>query len=55
VELGWHGALVREEAKWRPGWVVESGKVEMVFYNSEGWESDGPERVAYDGGAYSMI
>jgi hypothetical protein len=32
VELWWRGALARDEAKWRRGWVVERvTKVEMIF------------------------
>jgi hypothetical protein len=30
-------------------------KVEMIFFNNIGWESDGSGRVACDGGADSML
>jgi hypothetical protein len=30
-------------------------KIEMIFDNSGGWESDGPRRVASAGGADSML
>jgi hypothetical protein len=30
-------------------------KVEMTFYNSRGWVSGGPRRVAHDSGVDSML
>jgi hypothetical protein len=30
-------------------------KVKIIFCSSGGWESDGPDRVACDGGANSML
>jgi hypothetical protein len=30
-------------------------KVEMIFYSSAWWKSDGPVRVAYDSDADSML
>jgi hypothetical protein len=35
--------------------VQRVAKVEMTFYSSGGWESDGPGRVAGGGGANSMF
>jgi hypothetical protein len=56
VELKWHGALAMEEVKWRRSSVVERvAKVEIPFYSSEGWESDGPGRMAGDDSADSIL
>jgi hypothetical protein len=30
-------------------------KIEMIFYSSGGWESNGMGRIAYNGGADSML
>jgi hypothetical protein len=50
------GALASEEAKWRRDWVVVIvTKLIWSFYSSKGWELGGPGRVAYFGGADSML
>jgi hypothetical protein len=49
-------ALASDDVKWRYDWVmVIVGKLRWSFYSSEGWESSGPGRVAYCGGANSML
>jgi hypothetical protein len=36
-------------------WWREWPRLRRSFYSSEGWESDGPGRVAYGGGADSVL
>jgi hypothetical protein len=47
--------LGRRQDKDTVEWWIEWSRLRWSFYSTRGWESRGPERVAYSGGANLIL